>query len=166
MIMKIENLLSLKKWTPLSKVVNKCSAENYIGKSLYRIDENLYLSLTQFRLDGVEDGSVGPYVVGIICAPDDGAAKRTTMLAIEDDAGRNCDCPIELLPPNSQPAYGEILQGLRRMRPKVCQEAASYRIASDGKFVHRTIETERFTYYFRSANDDPSESPYAILYKL
>ncbi|WP_139260451.1 hypothetical protein [Duganella sacchari] len=70
------------------------------------------------------------------------------------------------LPGTAHPEYGSIFSELKQVSPKVCQESASYRIAIDGKFVHRTIERENCIFYFRGAAHDDEEPPYAVLYKL
>lgn len=160
--MRNKNLLSLKKFTPLSKVLEGIDADEYVGGSLYRIERGIYLYLTKFG-GGAE--SIGPFLSGFFCASDDGAIMRATAMDIEKDAGILLLPPAGFLPPEVIPEYGAILNWLKSVRPTVLQEAASYRIASDGRFVHRTIETEKYTFYFRGASDDNNERPYAILYK-
>jgi hypothetical protein len=161
--MGLDSLMSLKKLTPLSDAVGKIDTAAFLGKSLYRIDSGIYLYLTKFGGGGAN--TEGPFLSGIFCAPDDRAMLRAAAMNIEEDSGSLLSPPAEFLPAKVPPEYGAILTWLKNMRPNVCQESASYRIADDGLFVHRTIETERFTFYFRSANDDDHEPPYAILYK-
>ncbi len=164
--MNLDDVLALKKWTPLSDAVKQIAPAAFLGKSLYRLGNGLYLYLTPFRLGNFGSDPAAPFLSGVFCTPDDGAAKRITALDVEADSGILLNPPSALLPSDSAPEYGAILAGLKKMNPKVCQETASYRIASDGRFVHRTIETERFTYYFRHAEHDDHEPPYAILYKF
>ena len=59
--------------------------------------------------------------------------------------------------------YGSIRDALRCLDPERILECASYRVMSDGAFVHKTLEGRRATYYFRSAEITESELPYAIL---
>jgi hypothetical protein len=160
-LMEFTSLVSLKKLTPLSNVVEQLDAEKFLGQSLYRIGGGIYLYLTKFGGGGTE----GPFLSGIFCAPDDRAMMRATAMNVEEDTGSLLTPPAGFLPAEVPLEYGTILNWLKDMRPKVCQESASYRIASDGLFVHRTIETEKYTFYFRGANDDGYEPPYAILYK-
>lgn len=159
--MEINDLISLKKLTPLSAAVGKIEPVAFLGKSLYRLGGGIYFYLTKFG----GSNSEGPFLSGLFCAPDDGAMMRVTAMDIDEDSGSILTPPSGFLPPEVAPQYGTILNWLKSMRPKVCQESASYRIASDGLFVHRTIETEKYTVYFRGANDDDHERPYAILYK-
>lgn len=161
--MKNNNLFHLKKFTPLSEVAERIDADDYLCDSLYRIESGLYLYLTKFGASSAE--YAGPFLSGLFCAPDDGSIMRATALDVEKDVGILLVPPVGFLPPEVIPEYGIILDWLKSMRPKVLQEAASYRIASDGRFVHRTIETEKYTFYFRGASDDNNERPYAILYK-
>lgn len=160
--MDVHDLVLVRKLTPLSAVVTEVDSAAYLGKSLYCLGGGIYLYLTKF---GGAGSSEGPFLSGFFCAPDDGAMMRVTAMNIEEDAGSILSLPVGLLPPEVFPKYGAILNWLRSMKPKVCHESASYRIALDGLFVHRTIETEKFTAYFRGAEDDDSEEPYAILYK-
>lgn len=164
--MKLQNLLTTKKWTSLIDVLGGIRDESFVGTSLYRVDDTIYLYLSKFRLESSKDESIGPYVSGILFAPDDGAAKRVSMSMIEEDLGRHLLPPAILYLRDSEFRYSDILSNLKRTHPKACQESASYRIATDGQFIHRKIETESCTYYFRSVVDDPSEPPYAILKKL
>jgi hypothetical protein len=87
---------------------------------------------------------------------------------IESDDGETMDVPAEFLPSGGTvtATYGEILRGLKNDKPRICQETASYRIASDGRFIHRRIETECFEFLFRNPEHDDSEPPYAIIRKL
>jgi len=87
-------------------------------------------------------------------------------LAIECDGGRRAEPPGDFLPPGSRAAYGEIVAALQSTKASPCHERAEYRIAVDGKFVHRVIETDAYTYYFRHLRDDQHEPPYAILVRL
>jgi hypothetical protein len=107
-----------------------------------------------------------PFAIGVLCVPDAGAARRVSALAIEEDSGAPLALPADFLPEGATPQYGAILAGLRRMQCRACLESATYRIATDGRFIHRTIETERNKYFFRTAAHDEQEPPYAVLYKL
>ena len=160
--MEVNDLVSLKKLTPLSAAVGKIESAAYLGKSIYRIGGGLYLYLSKF---GGAGNSEGPFLSGFFCAPDDDAMMRATAMNIEGDSGSILSPPVGFLPPEVAMEYRTILNWLKSMAPKVCQESASYRVASDGLFVHRTIETEKYMAYFRGAKDDDCEPPYAILYK-
>ena len=43
---------------------------------------------------------------------------------------------------------------------------ASYRIATDGAFIHKVIEGNGFKFYFRDKEERPDEKPYAIAYGI
>jgi hypothetical protein len=62
--------------------------------------------------------------------------------------------------------YGEIVHELKKGHLGEYEETASYRIASDGAFVHRHITTAAFTFHFRKREHDDSEPCYAIEYRL
>lgn len=134
-----------------------------MGTALYRIELGKYFYLTKF---GGENNSVsGPFLSGIFFAPDDGTILRATARNVEADTGSKLIFPAGLLPNDVKHDYTSILMWLKSMKPKVCQEVGVYRIASDGLFIHRMIETEKFTFYFRGREDNRSENPYGVLYK-
>ena len=164
--MKIENLISLEKWSKLADVVGQVELRAFLGKSLYRLHSGIYLQVSSFRNKEFTQSSDAPFVTGIFFAPDDGAVRRATALAIEEDTGAPLVLQPKLFPGETAFEYGSILEELLRMRPKTLQETASYRIAKDGKFVHRTIETECYTFYFRGAEHNDREPPYTVVQKL
>ena len=163
--MDFVDILSIKKWTPMAEVVGVRDDSAFLGKALYKIQNCQYLQLSQFKGPNFFKDDTAPYVTGVYLISDDGAARRLTALAIEEDSGGSLVLPREVLPESSVAEYGSILMGLKRMKA-VCQETAAYRIAIDGKFVHRTIETDRYVFYFRGNADDDLERPYAVLCKL
>jgi hypothetical protein len=130
------------------------------------MDNGLYLQLSRFKGAYLTTELDAPYVTGIYFFPDNTAGRRVLELAIEEDAGAVFSLPSVVLPNCSVLEYGAILASLKLMNPKACMETGRYRIASDGKFVDRTIETETHTFYFRGLVNDDCELPYAALYKL
>lgn len=164
--MDFSEILKSKKWTPLEEIVGATIEADFVGKSLYKVSEQMYLQVSQFKgRDLLKDDSA-PYVTGVFLTPGDGAARRITSLAIEEDAGEKLVLSKEMLPDNLVADYGSILVRMKKESPETCQETASYRIATDGKFVHRTIETDKYVFYFRENKNNNSEEPYAVLYKL
>lgn len=162
----LEKILSLVKWTPLRNVVGAVDPSAFIDRCLYKLGDGLYLNVTSIKPGAPKDDPSAPYVVGVYCAPDDGAAKRAIVLMIEEDHGAVLNAPSAFLPPGASARYGSIRIALKKMAPKVFLETAGYRIAKDGAFVHRMIETERFAFFFRQPKYDDHEPPYAILRKL
>ncbi|MCZ4324659.1 hypothetical protein [Pseudomonas anguilliseptica] len=161
----IENLLRYPKWSPLAGVVEVIDQISFISANIYKLSDNLYLRLTPSNAF-FENGPDAPYVTAIIWAVSDGAVLRLSEAKIESDIGGVLEPPKEILPAVSEATYGEIISYFKNFPPKVCQEKASYRIATDGAFIHRVIETEGFLFAFRSPAHDSSEKPYAIIKKL
>jgi len=62
-------------------------------------------------------------------------------MQIEADQIGNERPPTELLPPGHPATYGEVVRELKKGHLGEYEETASYRIASDGAFVHRHITT-------------------------
>jgi hypothetical protein len=164
--MEISNLISLEKWTRLADVIPTINPNNFLSKSLYCIKDGFYLQISPFKGRDFIESDEAPFLTGLLCAPDAGAAKRVTSLAIEEDRGALLEMPLSIFSNDLIFHYGDIKQFLEKMQPKALQETAAYRIATDGCFVHRMIETESYTFYFRGAIDDIKEQPYAVLFKL
>lgn len=166
--MEPKNLVYLPRGTLLSKVVQQSHTDAFLSPSVYRIDSEMYLNISLFRPGGLEKDPRGPFITGIVLAASDGAVRRALLMEIESDDGSALTVPAEFLPSEGAVAatYGDILRGLKNDKPKVCQETAAYRIASGGEFIHRIIETERFSFFFRNPEHDDSDAPYVIIRKL
>lgn len=164
--MDIDNILKLCKWIPLSEVVGVPKPDHFLGKSLYLLEHGIYLYVTPFIGGTLEKDPAGPFLTGVVWATDDGAAERAIYRDIEADSGSTVSIPKDFLPQDSGSTYADILKSIKRQNPKVCQEKASYRIATDGAFVHRIIETEEFSFFFRSLRYEDNEEPYAVIRNL
>jgi hypothetical protein len=163
--LELSELLTLPRGTSLAAVTKSTEWNGFVGKSVFRFQLGGYFQLSQFKNRNLVHDAGAPFIVGIYFAPDDGAIKRVTEFAVEEDANEKLTLPSIALPSGSISEYGSILMGLKKTHPDVCQETGAYRIATDGKFIHRSIETGRWTYFFRGAADDKHEPPYAVLYK-
>ncbi|WP_173061345.1 hypothetical protein [Sulfurimicrobium lacus] len=102
-----------------------------------------------------------PIITLVIWAPSIGALKRAFAFDVDNDDDAVGEPPQELLLAPGATTWRSILdiakaQGIRLL------ESASYRIMTDGAFVHRQLESRNYRVYFRSRHDNPGESPYAI----
>ncbi len=77
--------LLIRKWTPLPEVVATPALEAFVGEGLYRVRNRLLLQVSQSRVFGQPADPEGPFVIGILVAPDEGAAFRAVARAIETD---------------------------------------------------------------------------------
>ena len=167
--MKLENLLSIPRGTPFYEVIKHPYDGDYISPFIYKTESGIYLQSSSFRPGSLEIDSDGPFIVGIILAASDGSVRRALLLDIESDDGKSISGIPTLFFTSEDTlkiSYKYILSELKKTKPKVCQEKAAYRLASDGKFIHRIIETERFLFFFRNSKNDDEEIPYAIIRKL
>jgi hypothetical protein len=62
------------------------------------------------------------------------------------------------------PKYGELASFCKRSG--FVFETASYRIASDGKFICRNIESKNVSFYFRDNAFNENEIPFVVKRKL
>jgi hypothetical protein len=93
------------------------------------------------------------------------AFRRAYFRDVENDDMVKCLPPLELLPVGSGMSYGSIRSALRSHELDKFMEYATYRVMSDGAFVHKSLAGSRMVYYFRSPDDVDDELPYAILWK-
>ncbi|CRM52338.1 MULTISPECIES: hypothetical protein [Pseudomonas] len=133
---------------------------------LLLIDEGVYkMSVTQYCLaDAIkEDGQDKLKVLSFYWAASDAAFQRAYYRDVESDDGAVCPPPFELMPEEAGATYIEIKRALETAGN--IREYASYRVMSDGAFVHKSLEGPSAVYYFRSLGLLNDEVPYAILWK-
>lgn len=138
----------------------------FLVGSLYRLADGVCLQTSKYKNNEFIDSVDSPFVTGVLFVPGDDAAKRVSVMSIEDDTGAPLPIFPGILPGAVSPEYGSILSELNRIQSKVIQETAAYRIAVDGIFVHRTIETKNYIFYFRGCAFNDRESSYAVFHKL
>jgi hypothetical protein len=126
---------------------------------VYKISDSKY-----FLADSLfEDGKEKIKLVSFFWACSEPAFRRAYFRNIENDDMDKCPPPVELLPTGAEMNYGSIRGALRSLDPDHFSEHASYRVMSDGAFIHKSLESLRAIYYFRSPQIIESERPYAIL---
>jgi hypothetical protein len=102
-----------------------------------------------------------PIISLVIWAPSVGAVKRAFERAIEEDDASVAEPPQEmLLVPNAN-TWAKILAEGKSQNIKFL-ESGSYRIMTDGAFIHKQLESRHYRAYFRSPTIDANELPYAI----
>lgn len=137
-----------------------------LDESLFKISVTKYLIISPYRGNHLEQMEGGPFLTALLWACSDGAALRAYNMMIERDDMVTAMPPPILLPAEDANTYSAILTCLKERDLKAIIESATYRIVGDGSFVHRSIECELASYYFRSSAHDDQEEPYAILWKL
>lgn len=155
-------------WELLCSVKSGVTIET-LGQDVAVLDDDVYkLSESQYCLAEIPFNSSDniPRVISMFWACSERAFRRAYFKEVEGDDLVICNPPNELLPPKSEPTYRQILDGLKASGAKGLMEYASYRVMSDGAFVHRSIESGSAAYYFRSPDFDDNELPYAILWKM
>jgi|GEM_PF-5721754 len=164
---KLRKALSYKQGTPMASIVTTLSDDAFYSPKVCRFAPGIYMTFSDRMPRTAEINPEGLCLISMLIAPDDSAVRRvTTKHDIEGDAGALLEVPEELLPTGATPSYGAILRGLEIKNGKGSLEAAVYRIASDGLFVYRKIETPDYVYFFRGREDSNGEAPFAIRYKF
>ena len=154
-----ESLIQTLNGTELSMLGGERSCA--LADDLYRFGDQRYCITNLKSING----QTITEVVSLLWAVDDGAARRAYLAEVESDDGKERSVPQALLPLHSNGTYDSILKLARYNSASGALESASYRIMSDGAFIHRCIETNERAYYFRKT-ESPSDSPYAVLVKL
>jgi hypothetical protein len=161
--MEWSELIKIPKWTSIHKLGLDLTK---IEDDFYKLSENQYCLSAPYDSMSLEEAPGGPFITSFLWACSEGAAKRVYLNEIESDDKVNVSPPHEILPSPEKKTYKEILNGLKELRCKSVMEHAGYRIVSDGAFIHRVIESEIASYFFRKSEHDSSEVPYAIQWNL
>lgn len=158
--MDLQSLLALRR-APLSSLDVPMAV--LIEPLLAQLDSNTFLVLSKYGPDLAPLAEAE--VVRLAWAVSQGALRRVLNQEIEADRGG-------VSPPPPEMTFGvdatyESLRALVRERwPQCCIETASYRVATDGQFVCRNIETPQVSFHFRSPQPSASDSPIAIQHRL
>ena len=102
-----------------------------LGGDLYKT------STGQYCIVETPDGSEEPKLVSILWATSDGAARRVYSDEIESDDLQTALPPRELLPLGADCSYVQIVKSLKASGARGISESASYRIMTDGLFIHK-----------------------------
>lgn len=154
-------LKALTAWTPLTEV---SGSAQHLGGVLYKLGLAAYVTCVPYDRQ-LQETDGGPFVTTLLWAEADGAAKRAQLMQIEADESADLRPPRELLLRGEPSTYGEITRELQDGGYGRINEWAEYRLATDGAFVHRTINCPPLSFYFRTLGDD-ADPCYAIQYKL
>jgi len=87
-------------------------------------------------------------------------------MEIEADEYAEVQPPAEMLLRGGPVTYGEILRELKRSERETFREWADYRVATDGAFVQRVVNTPPQSFCFRRPTEDHNERCYAIQHRL
>jgi hypothetical protein len=158
--MTLHKLLNTEKYTPINEFAIEIAL---INSNFGKISENLYIYLTEHNDLTLITQPNGPFISAFLWACDESAAMRIYNHCFEDDKNIQIEPPIELLPKNSGPTYKEILKNIKHVG---IMESASYRIATDGAYVYKSIRSKYACYYFRNRKTDNNETPFAIQWKM
>ena len=149
------------------KALPKGTPLHSLGSSMLQLDADLYrIGIGQYCIGEPSEGNGEPALVSLLWATSDGAARRVYLNEIESDDLKNALPPRELLPLSADCSYLQIAKFLKASGARGISESASYRIMTDGLFIHKSISSNIAVYYFRSPEIVDDEHPYAILWKL
>ncbi len=166
MILVIEmewiEFIRIREWSPLASL--NIDMEIII-EGRYKISDNQYLLSSPCNKDFI-DAANGPFVTALVWACSEGAFRRVYLAEIEKDDGNIVSPPDEILPEAGKYTYRKIHEGLVKLNCKGILETASYRIATDGAFLNRSIESEIASYHFRGREYDDEEEPFVITWNL
>lgn len=145
-----------------SKAIDLLEGGVALEDDVYKISNTEYVLADDFSVDG--ERKIQP--VSVFWACSEAAFRRAYFRDVENDDLAESVPPAELIPAGAKMNYDSIREALIALDPDHFSEYASYRVMSDGAFVHKSLESLRVAYYFRSPDIDDSELPYAILLKL
>ncbi|AMZ72743.1 MULTISPECIES: hypothetical protein [Pseudomonas] len=128
----------------------------------YKISEDQYFLADAF----FDEGKEKLRLLSLYWACSEPAFRRAYYRDVENDDMAVRSPPSELLPRGAGETYGEIKKALSSLGSDKFMEYASYRVMSDGAFVHKSLESSLAVYYFRLPDIVDDELPYAILWKF
>lgn len=137
----------------LTDVVDGINDLNFLSSRLYKYSDNIYLIVSS-------RGRVRSFV----WADSDAAAKRAVDSDNEAYSGPVRNKPADMIHELNDYTYQGISDWLNK-QDEYYQESASYRIAVDGAFVHKQIETAKYSFLFLGENIKPDDDVYAIIFK-
>mgnify|MGYP007034366735 CR=1 FL=1 len=151
----------MQRWTALDALGDTVSC---VSDVLFRLGRDEYLVCVPHdrdlrRIEGKR------FVTTVMWAETEGAARRAQLMDIESDERGDVLPPPALLLSEGASSYGSIVDCLQSIGARF-QESASYRIGSDGAFIHRSIIAPPRTFHFRNRDDDDKDRCYAIKYVL
>lgn len=152
-------------WSVL-RALEAGSEIDVLEQGLSLIEEGVYkVSDTQYCLADIhiESGQTRLALVSFFWTVSEAAFRRAYSFDIEADDFAICVPPADLLPGGAARTYGQIKRALAAVG--MVMEHASYRVMSDGAFIHRSLESADASYHFRSRDDVDDEPPYAIVWK-
>ena len=159
MTLTIESLLSFVRWRPLRDFPYPT---DIIGEGLVRICPCLYFKVVPYNRQLLRTDA-GQHISLLAWAESDGAALQAFNFLIEEDKVRQAvSPPAEFLITLEATTYASIMKAAKERGLIAVMEHASYRIASDGRFVHKVIQGGGYHFYFRSRRHSNGERPYCI----
>lgn len=127
----------------------------------YKISDVQYFLADALFCEGKEELRL----LSLYWACSEPAFRRAYYRDVENDDMAVCVPPFELLPIGSGGTYSQIKNALGALGSGKFMEYASYRVMSDGVFIHKSLESSSAVYYFRLPDIIDDELPYAILWK-
>lgn len=148
---------------PKGELLNTIASDaTSLGADLYQIGPESYCVVDDPDVDWNQ-----LTVIGLLWACSANAARRAFYNEIEADDYAECSPPDHVFPGvYAGSTYSDIVRTLAELRVNGLIEHASYRVMTDGRFVHSCIEFDKATYYFRSPEPAVADPPYAILWKM
>lgn len=132
-----------------------------LDDGVYKVSDSKY-----FLVDSSFEGDKEKVtLVSIFWACSESAFRRVYFKYVENDDLAKSPPPAEFLPFGTEMNYGSIRSALKSLDPDHFLECASYRVMSDGAFIHKSLESLRVIYYFRSPEVIEGEFPCAIMFR-
>jgi hypothetical protein len=148
-------------WCPLSDFPFEASL---LSGGLLRVGSDAFVFTVPYD-QHLAKTPLAPYVTLLVWAPSEGAALRALESEIEKDDGVSGEPPPEMLFDPNAKTYAAIVRAAKQQYGGEFSEHASYRIATDGAFIQKSVSAGPFEYCFRSPSRVGAEAPFAIKYR-
>jgi hypothetical protein len=139
-------------------------ATTWIAEGLLQIEPGTYAFSVPYDLALRPVEPDNPYVTMFICCADASASRRVMLFDIEGDRG----LPLDNVPQtlwSGEPACYRVVRETWATQKRTYRETGRYRIASDGIFIDRVLQSGQLKFFFRHVSGE-SEMAYAVSYSL
>jgi hypothetical protein len=159
------NLSLIKRWTPLKDIVGNLEPEKFLDPHYYSINDYIYIQASRFYKNDFSNTINAPFATAVLYTGGYGSVSRIVHADIENDDNLYISNPNSLWPKDYKFTYKGAINFFKDEDLSTI-ESASYRIATDGAFIFKSIENKKYKLFFRSSHIEDLEVPFAVLYKL
>lgn len=165
-IFDINYLRGIKKYTPLDVVVESVNKDFFVDKHYYRVSDGIFFQVSNFLQGSYVEAKGAPFVVAVLVCINDSCALRIISMLKKIDGCSVVELDDFFDLEKMDLKYGSILNFFRSANDDFAFESASYRVMVDGEFIYKSIDTNKYKFFFKSESVCLDEPAFGFLLKL